>query len=195
MTAVRDLLRTNRLDIVAVGVDQERGEIGRAVIGPRAGGAVVAAAGLGARAVKFPDRRMVRGAEGNVSARAGGSLVRIEPKRGFALGPEARAALIVRAQHVSERRQRRGVETHAGVEIFNLQSDVVVHDDLQWMRARTCAVGGHPSQCPFTRSWKILRLPNILRLPSEACRNRSGEMPAARWKVRTKLERSPNPTS
>src|SRR5712671_4918428 len=39
-------LRTNRLDIVAIGVDQERREIGRAVIDPRAGPAIVAASGL-----------------------------------------------------------------------------------------------------------------------------------------------------
>ena len=31
--------------------------------------------------------------------------------------------------------------------------------------------------------------------PREAARNRRGETPAARWKVRTKLERSPKPTS
>src|ERR1700694_2060755 len=40
------MLRANRLDIVAVGIDQERGEIGRAVIGPRAGGAICAASGV-----------------------------------------------------------------------------------------------------------------------------------------------------
>src|ERR1700731_2594252 len=116
MTAVRDLLRTNRLDIVAVGVDQERGEIGRAVIGPRTGGAVVTAAGFGARAVKVPDRRMIGGAERDMGARAGRSLVRIKPQCRFALGPETCAALIVRAQDVAERGQCRGIETHAGVE-------------------------------------------------------------------------------
>ena len=39
-------LRAHRLDIVAVGVDQERGVIGRAVIVARARAAIVAAAGL-----------------------------------------------------------------------------------------------------------------------------------------------------
>src|ERR1700722_20004950 len=139
MTAVCDPLRTNRLDIIAIGVDQERGEIGRAVIGPRTGSAVVTAAGFGARAVEFPDSRLVRRAKGDVGARAGGSLVRIKPQRGFALRSETRAALVVRAQHVSKRRQRCGVEAHAGVEIFNLQSDVVVHVDLPWMRVLTRA--------------------------------------------------------
>jgi hypothetical protein len=41
--AMRLTLRANRLDIVAVGIDQEGGEIGRAVIGARAGSAIVAA--------------------------------------------------------------------------------------------------------------------------------------------------------
>src|SRR5258708_5000522 len=44
-------LRANRLDIVAIGVDQERRKIGRAVIGPRAGLAIVAASGLDALCV------------------------------------------------------------------------------------------------------------------------------------------------
>src|SRR5258706_13177349 len=39
-------LRAHGLDIVAVGIDQERGEIARAVIGPRAGAAIVAPSGL-----------------------------------------------------------------------------------------------------------------------------------------------------
>ena len=43
---VENALRANRLDIVAVGIDQERRVIGRAVIGARTGGAIVAAAGL-----------------------------------------------------------------------------------------------------------------------------------------------------
>src|ERR1700733_5444378 len=144
MTPVCDPLRTNRLDMIALGLDQERGEIGRAVIRPRTGSTVVTAAGFGAGAVEFPDRRMVRGAEGDMGACASRFFVRIKPQRGFALRPETRAALVVRAQHVSERRQRRGVEAHAGVEIFNLQSDVVVHDDLPWMRVRTGAAWRSP---------------------------------------------------
>ena len=40
-----------------------------------------------------------------------------------------------------------------------------------------------------SRSWRILRS------PLAAWRKRRGETPAARWKVRTKLERSPKPTS
>src|SRR5580704_2971241 len=78
--------RTNGLDIVAVGIDQERGEIGRAVIGPRAGPAIVAAAGLDALAVEFLDRSMIRRAERDMGA--GGALktlVQIEPERGLAL--------------------------------------------------------------------------------------------------------------
>src|SRR2546423_103814 len=40
-----------------------------------------------------------------------------------------------------------------------------------------------------SRSWKILRFPFAAR------RKLRGGTPAARWKVRTKFERSPNPTS
>src|SRR5947207_11805814 len=86
----------HRLDIVAVGVDQERGVIGRAVVCARARRAVVAAAGLEAFGVKFVDRGMVGCAERDM--RTGGLeiLLKIEPERGFALRPETCSVLILR---------------------------------------------------------------------------------------------------
>jgi len=79
MKPLENVLAANRLDVVAVGVDQERGEIARAVIGPRAGGAIVAASGLDAFAVEFLDRGMVRCAERDMRAGARLSLVQIKP--------------------------------------------------------------------------------------------------------------------
>ena len=108
------------LDIVAVGIDQERRKIGRAVVGPRAGASIVVASGLDAVCVKFPDRRVIGRAERDVGACRGRPVVGIKPKRRLALGPKARACVIARTQYISERRQRRRIETHAGVEIFNL---------------------------------------------------------------------------
>ena len=70
------MLRANRLDIVAVGIDQERGEIGRAVIGARAGAAIVAAAGLQPLGVEFLDRGVVGRAERDMGAGAGQPLCR-----------------------------------------------------------------------------------------------------------------------
>src|SRR3981189_779936 len=183
-------LRTNRLDIVAVWIDQERGEVGRAVVGAWPGATVIAASGLHALAVKFLDRRVIGRAERDVGASSGRSVMCIKPERRFAFGPETRTRVVARTQHISKRRQRRGVEAHAGVEIFNLQSDVVVHDDLLTpARSSNARSGDQPSQCRARRSWKILRIPR------DASRNLRGETPAARWKVRTKLERSSNPTS
>src|ERR1700716_3567136 len=124
-------LRANRLDIVAVGIDQERREIGRAVIGPRAGTPVVAASGLYALAVKFLDGSVIGRAERDVGACTGRAVTQIKPKRRLALGPKTRARVVARAQYVSERRQCCRVEAPAGIEISNFQSDVVVHDDLQ----------------------------------------------------------------
>ncbi len=49
--------------------------------------------------------------------------------------------------------------------------------------------GGHRSEEAVRRSWKILRS------PFAALRKPRGDTPAARWKVRTKFERSPKPTS
>src|SRR5882757_3106718 len=84
-------LRTHRLDIVAVGVDQERGEIARAVILAMTGLAIVTAAGLEALGVKLLDRGVIRRAEGDVGAAVGLAVVRIEPERGLALGAETGA--------------------------------------------------------------------------------------------------------
>src|SRR6266851_2400384 len=121
MTACARLtLRANRLDIVAVGIDQERRIIGRAVVGPRAGAAIVAATGLDAVCVKSPDRRVIGRAERDVSACWSRPVVGIKPERRLALGPKASAGVIARAQYISERGERRRIETHAGVEILNL---------------------------------------------------------------------------
>jgi hypothetical protein len=68
----------DRLDVVAVGVDQERGEIGRAVIRARAGAAIVAASGAQPGGVKFLDRGMVGRAERQMRAGTGGFLAQIK---------------------------------------------------------------------------------------------------------------------
>src|SRR3954471_24379581 len=120
-------LRANRLDIVAVRIDQKRRIISRAVILPCPGAAIVAAAGLQALGMEFRDRGMVRRAERDMRTGAR-ALVQMQPERGFALGAEARAGIIARAQHKAERRERGGIEAHAGVEICDASSDVVVHD-------------------------------------------------------------------
>src|SRR5258708_36420593 len=73
-------LRTHRLDIVAVGVGQESRVVSRAVIGARAGAAIVAAAGLEAFGVQFPDRGMVGRAERDVRARARNSPCEVPPE-------------------------------------------------------------------------------------------------------------------
>src|SRR6266446_1041288 len=97
--ADRSHLRAHRLDIVAVGIDQKRGEIARTVIGARAGAAIVVASGLQSRAVKLPDRGVVGRAERNVRAGRGWPLVRIKPERRLAPGAKTGAGSVARAQH------------------------------------------------------------------------------------------------
>src|SRR5258708_13703485 len=96
-------LRANRFDVVAVGVDQEGGEIARAVIGPRAGGAVVTASGLHAFGVKFLDCRMIGCAELDMGPVPAKTLVQINPERRLALGPEPPPAVVPRTQHPPSR--------------------------------------------------------------------------------------------
>src|SRR5689334_20283635 len=81
--------RANRLDIVAVGIDQERRVIGRAVILARTGAAIVAAAGLEALAVKAFHGVMILGAERDVDAVGLAALGEMQPERRRTLRPEA----------------------------------------------------------------------------------------------------------
>ena len=78
--------------------------------------------------MKLLDRGVVGGAERDMGAGIGLALVKMQPQRRFALGAKARAAVVARAQYIAERRQRRGVEAHAGVEIANAQTDMIVHE-------------------------------------------------------------------
>src|SRR3569623_3149608 len=111
--------RANRLDIVAVGVEQKRSEVGRAVILACSGAASVAAAGLEALAVEVFHGVVVLGAESDMDAVGLAALVEMQPERRRALGPEAGIAVAARAQAVAERGQHGGVEAHAGVEVGN----------------------------------------------------------------------------
>src|SRR5438874_1100680 len=116
--------RTNRLDIIAVRIDQERRVIGRAVILARTGAAIVAAAALQSFAVERLDRVVIAGTKCDVGAVGLAPLVQMQPERRFALRPEPGIAVAARAQDVAERRQNRGVEARGGVEVADAQSDV-----------------------------------------------------------------------
>ena len=120
-------LRANRLDIVAIGINEKRRVVGRAVIRARAGAAIVAAAGLQSFGMEFLDRAVIRRAERDMGAGAGSSLVQMQPERGLALGAKARAGIIARAQHKAERREGCRIEAHRGIEVSDAQSDMVVH--------------------------------------------------------------------
>src|SRR5262249_45968263 len=80
--------RTHRLDIVAVGIEQERGVVGRAVVVPMSGSAIVAAAGFQALGMEFSDRGMVGCAKGDMRAAILQALLQIEPQRRLALRAE-----------------------------------------------------------------------------------------------------------
>src|SRR4051812_45920031 len=109
--------RANRLDIVAVGIDQERGKIARAVVRAGAGAAIVAAAGFQAFGMKFLDRGVIFCAERDVGAGAGLAVMQMQPERGGALGAKTCARIVARTEHITERGKGGGIEAHAGVEI------------------------------------------------------------------------------
>src|SRR5450631_1392133 len=126
-----DKSAAHRLDIVAVGVDQERGVVVRAVVGARTGLAIVLATGLEARAVEGADRGVVGSAEREVRAAAFQFLLRVEPQRRRAVRSKACSALVARTQDIAKGRERRAVKARAGIEVSNSDSDVVEHDDLR----------------------------------------------------------------
>src|SRR5262249_55806340 len=111
------LSRTNRLDVVAVGVDQKRSIVGRAVIGARTGGAIVAAAGLHALGMELPDRGLIWCAERDMGAGVVWALVQMKPQSGLALGTKACAICVLRAQDKAKWRECRRIKTHGGVEV------------------------------------------------------------------------------
>src|SRR6202044_1110233 len=125
-----------------------------------------------------------------MGAGTGIALVQIQPQRRLALRSEPRAAGILRTQDIAERGQCRDIEADAGVEIGYPDSDMVIHGRLHsFSRVQPAKDEDDPSQCSARLAWKILRFPRA------ASRKAPGETPAARGKVRTKLERSANPTS
>ena len=142
-------------------------------------------------AVKLLDRGVVGRAERDMRAGAGRSLVQMQPERRLALRAQSprrnrrastahsRAAPAPPCRSARWRRDRRRVNPMWSYMMFSSSE----------ARRRRARPGASLASAGPSRSWKILRSPR------EAWRNFSGEAPAARWKVRTKLERSPKPTS
>src|SRR5688500_13414204 len=123
MTREVPLLHADRFDVVAVRIDQERSVIVRAVIGAQAGTAVVASTGLQAIGVEAIDLRATHCPQCDM--RPGRLFTRrsVEPQRGCAARTQTGAGVVARRQLVAERTERRGVETHARVDVLNLQTD------------------------------------------------------------------------
>src|SRR5207247_1818791 len=93
----RPSAETNGFDVVSVGIDQEGRVIGRAVVAPKAGCAVVTATGGEPCCVKFVDRCAIAGAESDVNparARSG----RIKPKCRFSARSKPRARRVFGAK-------------------------------------------------------------------------------------------------
>ena len=85
--------------------------------------------------MKLLDRRMI------LARNATCALSRPIPCADAARAPvrpsgRSRAGIVPRAQHKAKRSERRRIEAHAGVEVANAQSDVVVHEFLQLKRAK-----------------------------------------------------------
>src|SRR3954465_13849733 len=85
----RPYSRANRLDIVAIGIDQKRRVVSRAVILARAGAAIVATAALQALAMECLDRIMIPSAKRDMRAIGLPPLVQVQPQRRRALRSEA----------------------------------------------------------------------------------------------------------
>src|SRR5436853_6057891 len=83
----------DRLDVMAVRIEQEGGVVAGTVIGAKARGAVVAPAGCQALGVEAIHGRAARRTESDVRGAAHGTLVRIQPQGRLALWTETGIAV------------------------------------------------------------------------------------------------------
>src|SRR5215831_10394029 len=123
----RQLACAHRLDVVAVGVKQERGVVGGAVVGAQPRPSVVPTSGLEAVLVEAVDGSPVGRAKRDMHARPGRAVAGREPKRRRIHWTEARARGVLCAQLMAERLQSRAVEAHARGQVLNLQAEMIVH--------------------------------------------------------------------
>src|SRR3546814_19511002 len=84
-------LQTDRLDVVAVRIDQERGVVVRAVVLAQSRRAVIAAAGLQPGTMEIIDRRPAVGGECQVHAARAGIRLLLPPQTPPAVGAVAAA--------------------------------------------------------------------------------------------------------
>src|SRR5512133_207712 len=122
--APRPSAEEDGLDVVAVGVEDERSVVVLGVLRPDTRRPVVLAARIEGGAVEPRHRIPLLRLEGNVGRPTGGRRA-VEPQRRLAARTEAGAAAVARAEHVAERRERRLVEPDAAIEILHLETDVV----------------------------------------------------------------------
>src|SRR5712691_1322787 len=132
----RDLLRTQAdgLDVVAVGVEDERRVVRLAVARPRARFSVVFTAGRERRRVEALDGCAVLGLEGQVERARGPAGPEPELRGARPAEPGGSGLRVVGLEAVSERLQGGAIEAQAPGEIRHRQSDVVEHGFLRGWR-------------------------------------------------------------
>src|SRR4051812_4018811 len=118
---------THRLDVVPVGVEQEGGVVAVAVVRPRPGRPVVAAAALQALAMELLHALAVLRAEGDVGAGADGLVGLVEPERSSAGFAEAGVAVALAVEPIAQSTEHRLIEADAGLQIAHLDADVIEH--------------------------------------------------------------------
>src|SRR5229473_4820073 len=132
----RDLLRAQAdgLDVVAVGVEDERRVVRLAVARPRARFSVVFTAGRERRRVEALDGCAVLGLEGQVERARGPAGPEPQLRGARPAEPGGSGLRVVGLEAVPERLQGGAIETQAPGEIRHRQSDVVEHGFLRGWR-------------------------------------------------------------
>src|SRR6202011_3276701 len=115
---------------VAVRIEKERSVVARAVVRPYARCPVVASAGGQPLRVEAIHGRPVGGTKSDVGADGGGALIRVEPQTRLARRAEAGVTVAAGVELGTERSQRAAVEADTGLEVPDLQADMVEHRDL-----------------------------------------------------------------
>src|SRR5687768_6346081 len=120
-----------RLDVVAVGIEHEGAVVGRVVVRPQTGSAVVAAAGGDRRLVECVHGGPIGAGEGNVQ-RARQASIR-DPELRLPVTPEADSPGAGHQGAQPERRQRLLVEGLARLEVRDPDVDVVDLSDAGYV--------------------------------------------------------------
>ena len=138
------LPEADRLDVVAIRIDQKRGVVVGSIVCSDARTSLVSPAGLQSDFMKPVNGSAFRRSERHVDSRTGFPLGEVDPKARLTGRTKACAGFVLGVEDVSEDSQNSAIEANAGLDGNNLQANVVVHGISPARALIAPARPGHP---------------------------------------------------